>query len=166
MRILLLSLVVLMSGVAAAEPPCGETKYKPAIQGFFYGMSKPLFSALIQEVYPKARVIEQSEEIIKVQFPKGNLPFDLMAAKFTQSKLRLLSISYSNEFQEALGGSEKARGYLLERMKDRFGEFLESRKIEGGVRFTWARNLGGSLEVTAKEPYTLYITYECFEPVQ
>lgn len=161
---LMCAAVFMSTGTAVfAQETCGKSKYTLPVDFVTYGMDIKTVDAAIRKKYPKYNIEKQDGNLVLV-FPQDNRPvFDMNAFIFFEGKLVAVKISYSNQFQDGLGGPSKALMSVLKKFVEKFGKADDISELDDkkGYLAVWEVNEGGEVRVIGKDPYTIIATFAC-----
>ncbi len=166
-RNLIVSLSILFLGMSvsyAEVPTCAGSKYSIPFKGITFGMKQADAVKKLRADNPSL-IVTADAEGVKMKYPLSQQQiFDEVRLLILDGYVHEVLISYSNSFQDEQGGPAKAALNIIKNANEKFGLALDKEPVEGGFRFVWASDNGAGFRVTAKDPYTIVMGYNC-EPL-
>ena len=150
-----------MTSFAFATPTntCSSSphlKVSPLHKTISYGMSKSQVKSKLKRSFGSVTNFDNGLIIRK---PKA--PYDMIIMAFREDHLVGVFYSYSNAFQDSVGGPFKAVVLVRDKFKEKFGLPDDATKTDKGVKLTWKLNKGAALELTGEDPYKVTYTVKC-----
>lgn len=150
-----------MTSFAFANPTdtCQNSPHlqvSPLHKKISYGMSK---SQVKSKLGASFGPISNFESGLVIRSPKA--PYDMIIMAFRDDHLVGVFYSYSNAFQDSVGGPFKTVVLVRDKFKEKFGLPDDATKTDKGVKLTWKANKGALLELTGEDPYKVTYTVKC-----
>lgn len=150
-----------MTSAAFAAPAntCTDSphlKVSPLHKTISYGMSKSQVKAKLKRSFGPVTNFDNGLIIRK---PKA--PYDMIIMAFREDHLVGVFYSYSNSFQDSVGGPYKALVLIRDKFKDSFGLPDDAKKTDKGFQITWKVNKGAALILTGEDPYRVNYSVKC-----
>ncbi|MHA2135089.1 MAG: hypothetical protein ACW99J_14615 [Candidatus Thorarchaeota archaeon] len=149
-----------------AKDYCKSSKYMDVLpyKGFKFGMSPKKVKKLIAKKYRRKATATIAEKGTRLDLDfKDRSVFDWFVFRTTNGAITSLSVRYSDEFQKKLGGSAKAVGALLKKLREKLGALGNMDKVQDSYRVMWPDHDGARLILVAKDPSTIIMTVMCDE---
>jgi len=155
-----------MTSVAFADPTCSTTKWKMFDEHIPFGTATKDAVKILKKVYANTANVTIEDGNVVVTFKQQNrATFDLIIYLAQDGIIFKVSYSYSNRFQESMGGLAKAFTALSKKIIARVGEKADNAEKVGDDAFlaSWNTNGGARQEVFAKDPNLLTVRFICDE---
>lgn len=155
-----ISLSFMISAVSAAPTnTCQNSPYlevSPVHKKISYGMSKSQVKSKLKRSFG---LITNFDNGLVIRRPSA--PYDIIIMAFRDDHLVGVFYSYSNSFQDSVGGPFKAVVLVRDKFKEKFGLPDDAVKTDKGVKLSWKTNKGAALELTGEDPYKVTYTVKC-----
>ncbi len=158
------ALSLLLTPLSALAETCSKTKYSLLTQDVKFGDTKDVALQALKKAYQGKALVkyEQEKSQITVTFNAKNRDmFDLVFFNVVGGVVTRISWSYSNAFQDKLGGPSDALVSLVKKARDKYGMNDTSNKVDNGFELTWGVDEGASLEIVGRDPYFVSVRIEC-----
>ena len=152
---------------AHAKHSCDSAPYTavmPAHKGLTYGMSFAKAKRTLRKMYKSTGkgTLKSNDHSITVNIRRGHQKiFDQVYFRFTNGVLTRMAWSYSDLFQQRMGGAGDAFIAILTRIKDKVGGADRNTKEDGTIKFIWNARQGLSIVGAGKDPNMLFLTFNC-----
>jgi len=160
-----LAIALSFPSIALADDVCSTSKYNqvlPVKSGLIGKTASQAKRVLRKAFGPSVKITEQKGGSLGLDFPKSKQDtFDLGVALVRNGVVYGLVMSYSNRFQDRLGGPASALSIVGKGIKKKVGGAADSKEIDKGLRFFWIEHEGMDMTLTGQDPYKILLRVEC-----
>lgn len=150
---------------ALAKHKCNTAPYTnvmPAHAGITFGMSAKNAKAALERMYGNQALVLSKGSDIHVKFFKHKQEiFDQIALTTLNGVVIKMVWSYSNKFQDSLGGPRPALETVLGKLKEKIGVFTNIDQIDKGAKIIWDTKDDLYLVLLGRDPYTIVLAFTC-----
>lgn len=146
---------------------CDNTLYPIPLRGFSYGLSIQVATDMLTKTFPGAEITLDkldSGDLVMALFHDNSHPtYDFIRLKFNSGVLVSFSISYSDGFINTLGGRYEALVGVLDKTKERYGDFDKNnlKQIGDNNFIGWEINGGAELSILTGPKTGIGVNYTC-----
>lgn len=150
---------------ALAKHKCNTAPYTnvmPSHVGLTFGMSAKNAKAALERLYGSRALVLNNGSEIKVKFfnHKQKIFDEIILITMNDVVIKMLW-SYSNKFQDSLGGPRSSLETILGKLKEKIGVFTKADEVEKGAKFLWDTKDDLYLVLLGRDPYTIVLGFTC-----
>jgi len=158
------ALSLLLSPMSALAETCSKTKFSLLTQEVKLGDTKDAALQALKKAYQGKAVVKHDQEKSQITLTfnaKNRDMFDLVFFNLLGGVVTRISWSYSNAFQDKLGGPGDALMSVVKKAREKYGMNSTSNKVDNGFELGWEADDGATLEIIGRDPYFVSVRIEC-----